>query len=110
MGRYGPNRLSDEVEEIIVLSVGERALNVRIQALEQRVRKIMAEIDDLNAAVDKITSAVGGAVTDIQTLAAEVKQLSSNPSGVDPAAVEAVSVKLSALADGLNAAVNPPTV
>lgn len=108
MGRYGPNRLSDEVEEIIILSVGERALNVRLQTLERKVNRMANELDDLNAAVDKITTAVNGAVTDIQTLAEEIKQLSSNPGGVDPAAVEAAAVKLSALADGLNAAVNPP--
>lgn len=68
----------------------------------------MSEVTDLQTAVDGITVAVAAAVTDINTLAAQVAALSvPNP---DPAAIEDAVAKLNALANNLNAAVTPTPV
>lgn len=65
----------------------------------------MSEVDDLNVAMDKITTSVGAAMTEIQTLAAEIAALPANP---DPAAIESAVTRLNTLAANLDAAVNPP--
>lgn len=73
----------------------------KLDELIQIGKRIMSDNDDLAASVAKVGAAVTAAANQIATMAAELANHS------DPA-VAAAAVQLSAMADTLNAAVNPP--
>lgn len=81
------------------------ALDTKLSTIITNQEKEMSEIDDLNTAMSNITTAVSGAVTDIQTLSAQLAAQGQNP---DPAAIEAAVTQLNTLATNLNNAVTPP--
>lgn len=83
----------------------DRKLDRIIFMLENITKKeviLMSEITDLQTAVAAITTAVNLAITDIQSLAA---QIATNKD--DPAAMEDAASKLNALAQSLTVAVTP---
>ena len=80
-------------------------IQASLSHLHRKEDHIMAAIDDLSAAVQKIQDAVSAAVTDIQTLTAEIQ--AANSTNNDPA-IEDAATRLNTIADTLNAAVNPP--
>jgi argininosuccinate lyase len=81
------------------------SVNALIEAqISQLKGEIMSEITDLQAAVTAITTAVNNAITEIQTLAAQVQNNST-----DPAAMEAAAASLNTLATNLAAAMPATT-
>ena len=63
------------------------------------------ELADLNAAFAAVSAAVTSATAEMTALANQVIVLAKAPSGIDPAAVEAVAQSMNILAGNLSTAV-----
>lgn len=111
-----PAEIPDFFAALAKMSVNP-TLSARLDALtsgqlliSKRMDQIMSALDDLKAADAKLGTSVAAAVS---TLNADTTQLADLAAQVaagvgDPATVSAMAADISAKADALNAAINPP--